>query len=69
MAWVSALSIPIFLTLNKFGLFRVPKEVEIMGLDIAELGGVNQEVYNKLKKDFSFFTPEASRANSKYEKS
>jgi len=41
MAWVSALSIPIFLILNRLGLFRVPKEVEIMGLDIAELGGVN----------------------------
>jgi ammonia channel protein AmtB len=57
ITWVSALSIPIFLTLNKLGLFRVPKEIEIIGLDISEMGGVNEELYSKLRKDFSISSP------------
>ncbi len=42
----------LFTTLNRFDLFRVPKEIEIMGLDIAEMGGVNEEIYSKLRTDF-----------------
>jgi ammonia channel protein AmtB len=45
IVWVSFWSILLFSFLNKFNLFRVPKEIEIMGLDIAEMGGVNEEVY------------------------
>jgi len=43
--WVSFWSILLFYTLNHYKLFRVPKEIEIMGLDIAEMGGVNEETY------------------------
>jgi hypothetical protein len=59
-AWVSFWSILIFYTLNRYGLFRVPKEIEIIGLDISELGGVNEDVYSKLRKDFSLLTPTQS---------
>ena len=48
---------PLFLTMKKFNLFRVPKEVEIIGLDISELGGVNEDVYRKLKRDFGIKSP------------
>jgi len=46
IAWVSFWSITLFLTLKRFNLFRVPKEIEIVGLDIAEMGGVNEEIYS-----------------------
>lgn len=45
IAWVAFWSILLFSILNKYKLFRVPKEIEIMGLDIAEMGGVNEEIY------------------------
>jgi hypothetical protein len=38
-----------FGTLNKLGIFRIPKEIEIVGLDIAEMGGVEPVVYEKVK--------------------
>jgi hypothetical protein len=47
----------LFYTLNRFGLFRVPKEIEIMGLDIAEMGGVSENVYSKLRKEFGAGSP------------
>ena len=43
--------------MKKFNLLRVPKEIEVVGLDISELGGVPDEVYVKLRKDFGFLTP------------
>lgn len=43
--------------LNKFKLFRVPKEIEIMGLDIAEMGGVPEEIYAQLRKGFGVSSP------------
>ena len=55
--WVSMWAAPLFLTMKKFNLFRVPKEVEIIGLDISELGGVNEDVYRKLKREFGIKSP------------
>ena len=52
IVWVSFWSILLFSLLNKYHLFRVPKEIEIIGLDIAEMGGVSEEIYAKLRKDF-----------------
>ena len=46
--WVSLICGPFFLTMKKLNLLRVPKEIEIVGLDISELGGVPEEVYAKL---------------------
>ena len=31
--------------MKKLGLLRIKKEIEIIGLDIAELGGLTDEVY------------------------
>lgn len=47
--WVSICSSTLFLILKKLGIFRVPKEIEIIGVDIAELGGVDEEVYSRLR--------------------
>jgi ammonium transporter, Amt family len=62
--WVSFWSILLFSTLNRFNLFRVPKEIEIMGLDIAEMGGVNEEIYSKLRTDFGVMSPSMTPSES-----
>lgn len=62
--WVSFWSILLFSTLNRFNLFRVPKEIEIMGLDIAEMGGVNEEIYSKLRTDFGVMSPSMTPSQS-----
>jgi hypothetical protein len=43
--------------MKKLNLLRVPKEIEVVGLDISELGGVPEEVYAKLRKDFGLVSP------------
>ena len=52
MAWSSVFSIAFFLLMKKLGLLRIKKEIEIVGLDIAELGGLTEEVYQKVKIDY-----------------
>ena len=52
MGWVSLTSGTIFLTLKRLGLFRVDKAIELIGLDIAEMGGLSEEVYEKIRKEF-----------------
>jgi len=39
IGWTVCLTTPLFWTLNQFGLFRVPKEEEQVGLDISHHGG------------------------------
>jgi len=39
-AWASFWSILFFLSMKKLGLLRIKKEIEIVGLDLAELGGL-----------------------------
>lgn len=55
--WVSIFSAIFFLTMRKFNLLRVTKEIEIIGMDISELGGVSEDVYAKLRKDFGILSP------------
>lgn len=49
ITWVSTCSILLFGTLMRLNIFRIPKEIEIVGLDIAEMGGVEPVVYEKIK--------------------
>ena len=42
----------IFYTLKRLGLLRVDKAIEIIGLDIAEMGGLSEEIYDKVRRDF-----------------
>jgi ammonium transporter, Amt family len=51
-AWVTLCSGAYFFIMHKLGKLRLDRAVEIIGLDIAELGGVSEEVYNKIKIDF-----------------
>jgi hypothetical protein len=38
--------------MKRLGLFRIDKAIEIIGLDIAEMGGVGEEIYEKMRRDF-----------------
>jgi hypothetical protein len=62
MSWVSLTSRTIFLTLKRLGLFRVDKAIELIGLDIAEMGGLSEDVYEKIRKEFGngVSTPQSS---------
>eukprot|EP00349_Pseudokeronopsis_sp_Brazil_P004365 CAMPEP_0202960590 /NCGR_PEP_ID=MMETSP1396-20130829/4734_1 /ASSEMBLY_ACC=CAM_ASM_000872 /TAXON_ID= /ORGANISM="Pseudokeronopsis sp., Strain Brazil" /LENGTH=300 /DNA_ID=CAMNT_0049679897 /DNA_START=551 /DNA_END=1453 /DNA_ORIENTATION=+ len=51
-AWSSAFAIVFFFTMKKLNLLRIAKEIEIVGLDIAELGGLTEEVYQKVKVEY-----------------
>lgn len=51
-AWTSACTIPFFLIMKRFGLLRIAKEIEIIGIDVAELGGLTDEVYQKIKLEY-----------------
>lgn len=51
-AWTSACTIPFFLIMKKLGLLRIAKEIEIIGIDVAELGGLTDEVYQKIKLEY-----------------
>lgn len=62
--WVTLCTVPFFLTMKKLNLLRVPREIEVVGLDISELGGVSEDVYARLRKDFGFLTPTGSPVNS-----
>lgn len=50
---MSACSFIIFFSLKRAGLLRIDRSVEIIGQDIAEMGGVSDEIYNKIKQEFS----------------
>ena len=55
MAWVSAIVIPFFYLLKKFHLFRIEKEIELLGTDISEMGGVPQKLYDQLKREYATY--------------
>jgi len=49
--WSAGCSIIMFGTLNYFGMFRVEKEVEIMGLDAHHHGGYSYRIKGHLEDD------------------
>lgn len=47
--WVSICSIILFGSLKKLGWLRIDKEIEIVGLDISEMGGIDPHVMDKIR--------------------
>jgi hypothetical protein len=65
MSWVTLTAGSIFFALKRMGLFRVDKAIELIGLDIAEMGGLSEEVYEKIRKEFgNGVSPPQSPQNS-----
>lgn len=53
--------------MKRLGLLRIDKTIEIIGLDIAEMGGVSEELYEKMRKEFGgSISPRASHAGFSY---
>jgi ammonia channel protein AmtB len=52
VSWVAITSSTFFFIMKKLGFFRVDTAIEIIGLDIAEMGGVSEEIYEKIRKDY-----------------
>jgi hypothetical protein len=46
---VSTCSILLFGSLKITGLFRIEKEIEIVGLDAAEIGGIEPNILEKVR--------------------
>ena len=38
--------------MKRLGLLRIDKAIEMIGLDIAEMGGVGEDVYEKMRREF-----------------
>jgi ammonium transporter, Amt family len=46
MAWCGIMSSIVFYVLKRLDLFRVDQAIELIGLDIAEMGGLSEQVYD-----------------------
>lgn len=57
--WAAMISTLYFLLMKSVNKFRIDKSIEIIGLDIAEMGGLSEELFDKIWKETAF-----SRANS-----
>ena len=51
MLWTAVLSSSFFLIMKKLGKFRIDLTIEIIGLDVAEMGGLTAELFDKIIKD------------------
>lgn len=51
--------------MQRLGILRVDKEVEVVGLDMAELGGMTQELYSKLKVEYGQYLGDEAKAKQK----
>lgn len=48
-AWTTLWSIFFFYAMQRIGILRISKDIEIIGLDIAELGGFSHDDLLKMK--------------------
>jgi hypothetical protein len=52
--------------MKRLGMLRIEREIEIIGLDIAELGGMTDEIYQKIKIEYGrtlIMAPEINNAS------
>jgi hypothetical protein len=47
--------------MKRLGLLRIDKAIEIIGLDIAEMGGVSEDIYEKMRRDFANSIPNSPK--------
>ena len=51
IAWIALTSTLYFLIMKRIGKFRIEQSIELIGLDIAEMGGLSQDLMDKIKKE------------------
>jgi Amt family ammonium transporter len=52
--WTGLLSSAYFLIMKSVGKFRIDRSIEVIGLDIAEMGGLSAELFDKIRKENAF---------------
>ncbi len=58
--WTAALSTGYFLIMKRLNKFRIDETIEIIGLDIAEMGGLSKNLFEKIKQDNVLQSPQLS---------
>ena len=54
LAWTLLLSTGYFLIMRSVGKFRIDRSIEVIGIDIAEMGGLSQELYEKIRLELQY---------------
>ena len=54
LAWTLLLSTGYFLIMRSVGKFRIDRSIEVIGIDIAEMGGLSQELYDKIRLELQY---------------
>lgn len=49
--WTAALSLGFFLLMKRLDKFRIDLSIEVIGLDLAEMGGLSSDLFDKIRKD------------------
>ena len=49
LIWTALTSSAFFYTMKRLGLLRIDPTIEIIGLDIAEMGGLSEDMYEKIR--------------------
>ncbi len=52
--------------MKRLGLLRIDKTIEIIGLDIAEMGGVGEEIYEQMRREFGGSIPNSPKPFNTY---
>ena len=56
-AWVALVSTSYFLVMKRINKFRIDASIELIGLDIAEMGGLSSELLEKIKREGILSSP------------
>lgn len=55
--WTALVSTSYFLIMKKFNKFRIDASIEVIGLDIAEMGGLSSQLLEKIRRDGILASP------------
>lgn len=51
MGWTAVISTLFFLIMERLGKFRIDQSIELIGLDIAEMGGLSNDLLDKIRRE------------------
>jgi ammonium transporter, Amt family len=57
IVWASAISTTYFLIMKSLNKFRIDASIEMIGLDIAEMGGLSNELFEKIRREGILASP------------
>ncbi|TNV72316.1 hypothetical protein FGO68_gene10818 [Halteria grandinella] len=62
-AWTALVSTSYFMIMKKANKFRIDASIELIGLDIAEMGGLSSQLLEKIRRDGILASPQNSIHN------